>query len=497
MSTVRYERVSDVPVAKRAKQARVLPPLVVDLDRTLVKTDLLIESLLALLRQHPLYLFLLPVWLARGKANFKHEVAQRVSLQIPTLPWRNELIDDLKRQRDEGRSLVLATGSDMRVAQAVADHLKIFDLVLATGLSVNLCGEAKRDLLVSHFGERGFDYAADGAWGTDDDLTVWRSARKAILVNPPLRKRNEIERVATIDRVFADGENGAAARLRALRPAHWLKNLLVFVPVFAAHRFHEIAPLEKSFLAFIAFGCCASSGYLFNDLIDLDADRHHPHKQSRPFAAGELPLSYALGMIPALLLAGCILGALVSPFLAAMLVAYFALSATYSLHVKKVAILDVLFLAGLYSIRIMAGSAAVGIWSSHWLLAFSIFLFFSLALVKRYGELVIMRQIDGDGARARAYELSDGELLAAMGIASGYLAVSVLALYIASDKAGALYARRELLWFLCPLLLYWISHIWLTAHRGKMQDDPVVFATSDRTSSLLLLSMLATAIGSV
>jgi 4-hydroxybenzoate polyprenyltransferase/phosphoserine phosphatase len=502
MSVVRDQQVTDSPRTKGAAPTLELPPLVVDLDGTLVKTDLLIESLLALLRTKPYYLFILPVWLARGKAWFKHEVARRVSLDVAALPWRNQFIDYLKRQRSEGRLLVLATGTDTRIAQQVADHLKIFDLVLATEPTVNLCGEAKGDLLVSRFGERGFDYAADGADGTENDLTVWRSARKVVLVNPPPQVRNEAARVASIDRDFpeqivADGKTGLAARLRALRPAHWLKNLLVLVPVFAAHRFHDFASLEKSLLAFVAFGCCASSGYLFNDLIDLEADRHHPRKKSRPFAAGDLPLTYAIGMIPALLASGSILAAMVSPLLLAMLLAYFVLSAVYSIHVKRIAVLDVLFLAGLYSVRIMAGSAAVGIWSSHWLLAFSIFLFFSLALVKRYGELVIKRRTEGEGATARAYELSDGELLAAMGIASGYLAVLVLALYIASDKAGTLYARRELLWFLCPLLLYWISHVWLTAHRGKMHDDPVVFATTDRTSRILLFLIVATAVVSV
>ena len=467
MSIVRDEEITGQKLAM---------PLVVDLDGTLVKTDLLIESLLALLLKQPLYLFVLPMWLARGKACFKHEVGRRVSLNVASLPWRDEFIDNLRRQHSEGRTLVLATGSDERIAHQVADHLKIFDLVLATEPAVNLCGEAKRDLLVGLFGENGFDYAANEAGAPGSDQVVWRSARKAIVVN---------------------GKTSVAARLKALRPAHWLKNLLVLVPLFMAHRFHEFALLEKSLLAFVAFGLCASGGYLVNDLIDLDADRHHPRKRFRPFAAGDVPLTYALGMIPALVISGCILGALVSPLFLAMLVGYFALSATYSLRIKKKAVLDVLFLAGLYTVRIMAGSAAVGIWSSHWLIAFCIFLFFSLALVKRYGELVIMRSIEGEAAKARAYELSDAELLAAMGIASGYLAVLVLALYISSDKAGTLYAQREILWFLCPLLLYWISHVWLTAHRGRMHDDPIVFATSDQVSRILILLMMLTAMVSL
>lgn len=468
MGTICGERVAEY---SGAGEPSPLPPLVVDLDRTLVKTDLLIETVFSLLRRQMGCLFLLPLWIAHGKAWFKHEVARRLSPDAAALPWRSELIEDLRRQRAEGRSLVLATGSDMLIARKAADHLKFFDLVLASDGTANLAGETKRSCLVSRFGEKAFDYAAGGG---RSDRAVWKSARKAILV------RQE-------PHIWANC-------LKALRPRQWLKNLLVFVPLIAAHHFLDKASLERSVLAFVAFGCCASSGYLFNDLIDLEADRHNPEKRLRPLAAGDLPLSYALLMIPALVAVGCVAAAVVSPLLFAILLIYFAMSAAYSLHIKRVAVLDVLFLAGLYTVRIMAGSAATGIWPSHWLLALTIFLFFSLALVKRYAELVIMGKVDGNGAKARAYELSDGELLATMGTASGYLAVLVLALYIATDKARTLYAGRELLWILCPLLLYWISYVWLTAHRGKMPGDPVEFATSDRTSRILILLMAVTAI---
>jgi 4-hydroxybenzoate polyprenyltransferase len=446
-------------------------PLVVDLDGTLIRSDLLVESILALLRKRPFFVFLLPFWLLRGRARFKREIARRAVVDVSALPWRMELVDELKRQHAAGRTLVLATGSDMLLARPVADYLGLFDMVFASDGAVNLCGAAKGDLLVNRFGEKGFDYTADGGGITRRDRVVWASAHEAV-------------------RVQAD-TGTMADRMEALRPGHWLKNLLVFVPVFAAHRFTEIALLEKSLLAFAALCLCASSGYLFNDLIDLEADRHHPHKRLRPFASGRLPLTYGLIMMPVLLIAGCVLGALASPLFLVMAAGYFVMSGVYSLRLKKVALLDVLFLAGLYTMRIMAGSAATGIWSSHWLLAFSTFLFFSLALVKRYSELVVMRDVEGVRARARAYESSDGELLATMGTASGYLAVMVFALYIASDKAATLYTRPGLLWMLCPLLLYWISHVWLTAHRGKMHDDPVVFATSDRTSRILILLMLA------
>ena len=469
-------------------------PLVVDLDGTLIKTDLLIESVLALLRKQPLYLFALPVWLMRGKAWLKHQVASRIVLETSSLPWRLVFIDFLARQRAEGRLMVLATGSDILIAQRVADHLKLFDLVFASDGTTNLCGETKRDLLVRRFGIKGFDYAADGGGGGGKrscDLPVWVAARNAILVNPGRGVSRAAAQLAAVQRVFTDAKTGLALPLRALRPEHWLKNVLVFVPFVAAHRFHDPALAEKSLLAFVAFGCCASSGYLFNDLIDLEADRHHPQKRFRPFASGDLPLTYALLAGPALLVAGCVLGSLVSSVLLAVLLFYCAMSAVYSLYVKQIVILDVLLLAGLYTVRIMAGSAATGIWPSHWMLAFSTFLFFSLALVKRYSELAIMKRVDGAAARARAYEPGDGELLAAMGIASGYLAVLVLALYIAADKARALYSRPELLSLLCPLLLYWISHVWLTAHRGNMPHDPVVFTTNNWTSRILMILMVA------
>jgi 4-hydroxybenzoate polyprenyltransferase len=469
MSTICGEQVAEFSGAD--DQTRTPCPLAVDLDGTLLKTDLLIESVFSLLKTQPQCLFLFPVWLAHGTACFKHEVARRVSPDLASLPWRSEFIEDLNRQRARGRSVVLATGGDVEIARQVAEHLKLFDLVLASDGIANLCGEAKRTCLVNRFGEKGFDYAAGGGCA---DRAVWKSARKAVLVGPEA--------------------HGAVNRWKALRPRHWLKNLLVFVPLVAAHRFHDVALIEKSLLAFLAFGCCASSGYLFNDLMDLEADRHHPQKKFRPLASGDLPLSYALLMIPFLVIFGCLAGALVSPMLLAILLIYFAMTSAYSWHIKRVAVLDVLFLAGLYALRIMAGSAATGLWPSHWLLAFSIFLFFSLALVKRYAELVIVQRINGNGAKARAYELSDRELLATMGMASGYLAVLVMALYIATDKAQTLYSTRELLWLLCPLLLYWISYVWLTAHRGNMPGDPVEFAISDRTSRILIFLMAATAI---
>jgi len=463
-------------------------PLVVDLDGTLVRTDLLLESILRLIKEAPRYIFALPFWLLRGKAAFKQEIACRVSPDPRLIPYRNRVVEYVTTQRAGGRAIVLATASDERLAQLVADHLRLFDLVLASDGKTNLSGERKRERLVAEFGERGFDYAANARC----DLIVWRSARKAIVVNPTRHLARVVGRESRAE-ILEDDHRSPIEFLRALRPPDWLKNLLLFVPLVAVHEFHDPLPWGKVLLAFLAFCCGASSGYLLNDLLDLPADRRHPTKSLRPFAAGRLPLAYALLMIPALLVLGCLLGALVSQLFLLTLLLYYGLTVLYSLWVKTIVLLDVLVLAGLYTIRIVAGAAAAWVWPSEWLLLFSAFLFGSLALLKRYGELVVMRNLEGGQATARAYKLADAELLASKGTGLGYVATLVLALYITSAKARTLYAQPELMWALCPLLVYWIGRLWLVAHRGEMHDDPIVFALRDRTSRIVILLMLATA----
>jgi len=487
------EQDSGQPVGQLPRLPLQPLPLVVDLDGTLLKTDLLVESVLALVKQNPSQALRIPLWLMKGKAFLKREIASRVSVDAAHLPYREDFLEFLRQQRAGGRSLILATASDAEPARQVAEHLQLFDAVMSSDGRVNLAGEAKRNRLISEFGEKGFDYAGNGS----SDLAVWRSARKAIAVNSRPRVLRALESTAEPGLYFQDRAPGARTYWKALRPNQWLKNLLVLVPVLAAHRFFAVDLLLQALLAMVAFCCCASSGYLFNDLLDLDADRHHPRKRFRPFASGELPLAYALTMIPILAVSGCMLAAMVSPLVLAAVAGYAALTLFYSLYIKRVALLDVIMLAGLYTLRLVAGSAAVRIWPSHWLLAFSIFLFLSLALVKRYAELVVMKKTDGDAARARGYQLSDAELLATKGTASAYLAVLVLALYLSSNTARALYSRLEVLWLLCPLLLYWLGRIWLMAHRGLIDDDPIQFATTDRTSRILVLLMLATIVAAL
>lgn len=460
-------------------------PLVVDLDGALVGTDLLVESLFVLAKRRPLHLFLVPVWLTRGMAHVKHRLAEEAPVEVGTLPYDQDLLAFLEAERRAGASLVLASSADQGVARAVARYLGLFETVIASDGTSDLSGTRKRDRLSAEFGVRGFDYVGS----RQRDLPTCRAAREAILVRPPSGLPASVAEVTRVKRVFEDDRSFAGVLLQAVRPHQWLKNALVFVPLIAAHRLYEPALLAHAALAFAAFCLCASSAYVLNDLMDLQSDRRHPRKKNRPLASGRLAAGQAVWLIP-LLLAGGVAVALFlpRPFLG-VLALYYVLTLAYSVRLRDMAILDLLALAGLYTLRVMAGAAAVGIPPSAWLLAFCVFLFFSLAMVKRYAELVAMRTLDGPRARARAYLLEDSELLAALGGASGYLAVLVLALYITSDTTPGLYGRHQLIWLVCVLLLYWISYMWLMAHRARMHDDPLVFALKDRVSQVLIVLM--------
>ena len=458
-------------------------PLVVDLDGTLVKTDLLVESILALVRRKFFYLLVMPFWLLRGRAFLKQEISRRITLDVRVLPYHGELLAFLKAEHARGRPLILATGSEEGIARRVADHLGIFSKILATRGDLNLSPCQKQERLVQELGEKGFDYAGNSR----GDLEVWASARRAILVNAPGSLARRAAQVVEIERAFNHRGPRLKPYLQALRPTQWLKNLLVFVPLIMIQRYDDPGLLAMASLAFLAFGLCASSVYLFNDLVDLPADRRHPLKRKRPFAAGELPLLWGLASAPVLLGLGLLTGLLLPRLFLGMLLLYWVMNLAYSFSFKRLILADVILLASLYTMRIMAGASAVGLWPSSWLLAFTTFLFFSLALVKRYDELGVMRRAEGDKTRVRGYRVVDMELLASLGGGSGYVAVLVLAIYISSGSAGVLYSRAYLLWFLCPLLLYWISYVWLIAHRGGMEDDPLVFTLRNRPSRIVLI----------
>jgi len=279
------------------------------------------------------------------------------------------------------------------------------------------------------------------------------------------------------------------AALETIRPYQWLKNFLVFIPLAVTHRLGERGLLGAAACAFVAFSLCASCIYVFNDLHDALADRLHPHKRYRAIASGRLPRSIAIGLVPALL-AGAIAACLpLGPRVGATLASYVTLMVAYSLKLKRIVLLDVLVLVVGYALRLVVGGAAVDIHTSPQLLAFCMFLFFSLALVKRYAELELLRARDGPAAHARAYRVDDQEVILALGSGTGIVSVLVLTQYMGSSPVESLYSRSEFIWVTSVLLLYWISHLWLTAHRGRMTDDPLIFAIKDRVSQVLILLM--------
>jgi 4-hydroxybenzoate polyprenyltransferase len=456
-------------------------PLCVDLDGTLLRTDLFYESLLALLARKPVALFLLPVWLLRGKAALKREIASRVDLDVATLPYNDQLITELAAS--SRRKRILCTASDSTLADKVAAHIGLFDLVLASDGQRNLSGPRKAAALVEHFGERGFDYAGNAAI----DLHVWRHARRAWVINASDSLAAAAAKGCPVETHSAPSNGGLKSWLHAIRMHQWLKNLLVLVALLASHRFFDAGAVASTLSAFMAFSLCASGVYVLNDLFDLAADRQHPRKRMRPFAAGDIPLVAGMFAAPALTVAGIAIALLVGPMFALVLLVYFATTLAYSLRLKRVAMLDVVVLAGLYTIRIIGGAVAIGSVLSFWLLAFSMFTFLSLAMVKRYTELGVLLANSRSEASGRGYNVEDLPLIQSLGAASGYIAVLVLALYINSPESLALYHRPQVLWLLCPLLLYWMSRFWVIAHRGEMNDDPVVFAALDRISQAVLL----------
>lgn len=455
-----------------------MKPLIVDLDGTLLRTDMLHESALRAAREHPATLMRMPIWLAAGKARLKRCIAETVDLDVTCLPYHEEFLGWLRAERAKGRPLVLCTASDRKYAEAVAAHLGIFDDVMASDGTTNLSSSRKAAALVERYGSKGFDYAGNH----HDDLAVWREAAKAVIVNAPAGVVEQARKLATVEKLFPRHAVSARTWGRVLRMHQWMKNLLLFVPLLGAHQFTNPGPWFATLLGFIAFSLCASSVYIVNDLTDLESDRHHPRKRRRPFASGDLPAWMGVVAAPALLLISAGLALSIGRPFAAWLAVYFLLTTAYSWGLKRLILLDCVILALLYTLRIVAGAAAAGVVLSFWLLAFSVFLFLSLAFVKRYAELHAHRALGKNRARGRGYYTSDAGLIQTMGITAGYGAVLVLALYLNSSEVVRLYAAPEFIWGAVPVMLFWVSWIWLQAHRGHMHDDPVVFALKDRAS---------------
>jgi len=461
------------------------PPLVVDLDGTLTPTDTLIESLIQFFKQSPLRCFWLPLALLKGRGAFKAAVAAGTTLDPALLPYRLELIDYLRTEKAKGRKIILATAAHVSIAQKVAAHLGLFDQVLSTDSGQNLKGNAKLHAILTEVGER-FTYAGD----SHVDLPIWKAATTAILVATDAKTAELVRRSTVVENTFPKEPVNAHVWLSALRVHQWLKNLLLFVPLLTAFSFNTMEMLTSMAVAFLAFSLAASGTYIFNDLWDLGSDRQHPRKCKRPFARAALPIHQGLLVSIFALCASFWLSVSVSLEFTLVVCLYVVFTTIYSWALKTYALIDVLSLSLLYTLRIWAGAVAVAIPVSSWLLAFSVFIFLSLALVKRCAELVSIREAGAEVAQGRDYQVSDLVILWPMGVGAALSSVVVFGLFISAPETQARYATPQLLWLVAIGLLYWLGRIWLKTSRGEMHDDPVVYALKDHSSRILGLIMV-------
>lgn len=480
-------------------------PLCVDLDGTLVKSDTLLDTVIVLARQHPRAVLSFPKWVAEGKAAFKRRVTELASIDVVHLPYNQPLLEYLREQHAEGRDIYLATGADTLLAERVATHLGIFSGVLASDGSTNLTGHNKLAAFQQRF-PNGFCYIGNAK----PDVPLLTNCMHPMVANPHARLRSGMRAAGVVPaRVFHDAAVPWKAWLRAIRLHQWAKNVLIFLPVLLAHVW-VAGPIVAACMAFLSFGLAASATYIVNDLLDLEADRHHPRKRRRPFASGDLSPIAGLVTVVAFLCISVVIACfipnaiaalsphylLVRPYLFLGWLLFYAVATTaYSLRLKRAVLVDVITLSGLYTIRILAGSAATAVAMSEWLAAFSIFFFLSLAFVKRFSEIEALRQRIGDSnaalVKGRGYRVSDLEQLRSFGTASGYASVVVFALYIGNAVAKDLYHHFARLWLLVPVLLLWLSRLWLQASRGELHEDPVIYAITDKRSLLMGLLVVA------
>jgi 4-hydroxybenzoate polyprenyltransferase/phosphoserine phosphatase len=461
-------------------------PLCVDLDGTLVKSDTFLDSLMVLVRHHPGAFLRTPLWALKGKAYFKSQVATLVTLDAAHLPYNRPLLDYLQKEHSGGRKLYLATGADQLLAESVASHLGIFDEVMASNGNVNLTGKNKLAQLQQRFSNEGFDYVGNAM----PDLLLLQGAQEAMLANPDLRLNSALKsRKIPVARKFVDRARPLAALAKALRVHQWAKNLLLFLPLLLAHTF-RLAPMLTAVAAFFCFSFIASATYIFNDLLDIEHDRVHLSKRRRPFAAGDLSVQAGLAISFLLLTFGLSTAAYLPSKFIFFLLFYLVTTVAYSLKLKRIVLVDVIVLSGLYTVRMVAGSAATDTAISPWLAAFSIFFFLSLAMVKRFSELQNLHERGVHPTNARGYLVSDIEQVRSFGTSSAYASIVIFTLYINGRDVSSLYHHPGRMWLVTPLLILWVSRVWLLASRGMLDEDPVVFALTDRMSMLLGLGVL-------
>lgn len=463
-------------------------PLCVDVDGTLLRTDLMWECIAALLRRRPWRVALIPLWWARGRAYLKARLAREAPPDMDTLPYRGRLAAWMREEAGAGRDVWLVSGSHHSLVRRVARKFDFLSGAEGTRRGVNLSGGPKAEWLTARFGERGFDYAGDRGV----DRHIWRRSREAILVDAPRRLEGVARAVAVRVRVWREAMSaGSGTWSRALRARQWVKNLVVFAPAITSFKILEAGVFAPCLIGAACFSFLASALYIFNDIVDLEFDRRHPDKCGRPIASGALGMRDALIGMPLLIVAAAALGCLLPEGFRLVMVAYGSLALVYTLFLKRWVVVDALALTVMFLLRIIGGGWAAGLGVSSWLMGFALFLFLSLALAKRYAELRALREAQRPNAAGRGYRAADLEEVGFIGIASGLLSVFVVAIYIGSAEAATSYRNTALLWALCLVILFWVGRLWLINHRGDLHEDPVRFVTHDPASYISAIAALA------
>ncbi len=456
------------------------PTLYVDLDGTVIKTDLLFESILLLLKKNIFQALLIPFWLIKGKANLKHQLFERVHIPVELLPLNTEFHNYLKEEMENGRNIVLISASSQLAVRQVSDHLGLFLDAMGSDEEHNLRSKNKVTRILQLNPEGGFVYAGN----SKDDIAVWSEASEAILVNCKKSLAENLQHDSESIRYFDAPQSALKKFWQAMRPHQWLKNALIFLPLILSHQLNQPNLLLQAGIAFLSFNCVASSVYLLNDMLDLNSDRQHQSKKQRPFASGDLSLVYGYLGAPLLLVLGFLIALWLPSIFVLVLLAYWLITTLYSLFLKSLFLFDVLTLASLYTWRIIAGSAAISVVTTYYLLAFSFFLFLGLAMVKRYTEFLNLQNQGKSSIEGRGYGVENLKTLATIGGGSSLISVAVFAFYINAPATTELYSNPLLLWAICPLLLYVLWRIWTLTRRGEFDEDPVLFAITDRRSQL-------------
>ena len=434
---------------------------------------------MSLIIKNPVYLFYLPFWLMSGIAHLKSQIAKRVTPDFKTLPLNPELLDFLQERKVNGWEIILATASNERIAEGIVNAFSIFDHCISSDDSTNLKSHRKLEKIKAMSEE--FSYCGNSM----DDIVIFQQANESILVNPSSKKVSKAARSFISQTLDNKKENTMKFWIKQLRVYQWVKNTLVVVPLILSQSYLEGLNTLYVITAFFCFSFLASATYIFNDILDIEADRVHPTKKFRPIAHGDISLPSAI--IVALVIG---LGSLATAYFISLnflivLTGYLCLTLFYSAKLKRYMGLDMVALAGLYTIRVVAGAAVIGEIVSFWLLSFSMFIFFALALVKRCAEMKMLEKKEKTKASGRDYSVDDYAVFMAFGAASSMMSVLMFAFYINSDVLENQYQSPEGLWLVLPALVYWLLRVWVKTHRGEMTDDPIIFAFKDRGSLIL------------